>query len=44
MEKEKHISEDIVKKSVEEMQKLTDSFIERIDALVKQKEKEILEG
>lgn len=43
LEKEKHISEDIVKKSVDEMQKLTDSFIARVDEVLANKEKEIME-
>jgi ribosome recycling factor len=43
MEKEKHISEDDVKKSQDEIQKLTDSFITKVDEVVLNKEKEIME-
>lgn len=43
LEKEKHISEDIVKKSQEEIQKLTDSYISRADEVLGNKEKEIME-
>ncbi len=42
MEKDKIISEDEQKRLIEEIQKLTNSFIERIDSLTKEKEKEIL--
>lgn len=43
LEKEKHISEDIVKKSQDETQKITDSFIAKIDEILANKEKEIME-
>jgi ribosome recycling factor len=43
LEKDKHISEDIVKKSQEETQKITDSFIARVDEVLAHKEKEIME-
>ena len=43
LEKEKHISEDIVKKSQDEIQKLTDSFIAKVDDVLTNKEKEIME-
>lgn len=43
LEKEKHVSEDIVKKSQEEIQKLTDSYISRADEVLGNKEKEIME-
>ncbi|RPI24387.1 MAG: ribosome recycling factor [Acidobacteria bacterium] len=42
--KDKTISEDDERRGLEETQKLTDSFIEKIDGLARQKEKEILEG
>ena len=42
-EKEKHISEDEVKKSQEEIQKITDSYIIKIEEIVNHKEKEIME-
>lgn len=43
MEKEKHISEDDTRKTVEEMQKLTDSYIKKIDEILSHKEAEIME-
>jgi ribosome recycling factor len=43
LEKEKHISEDVVKKSQDEIQKLTDSFIAKVDEVLSNKEKEIME-
>lgn len=43
LEKEKHISEDIVKKMHEEIQKITDSFITKADEVLENKEKEIME-
>lgn len=42
-EKEKMISEDELKRAQEEVQRLTDQFIEQIDELGKAKEQEILE-
>jgi ribosome recycling factor len=42
-EKEKMISEDDLKYAEEELQKLTDKFIEQIDAVGVKKEKEIME-
>lgn len=43
LEKDKHLSEDIVKKSQEEIQKITDSYIAKIDDILAHKEKEIME-
>jgi ribosome recycling factor len=43
LEKDKHLSEDIVKKSQEEIQKLTDSYIAKVDDILGHKEKEIME-
>ncbi len=43
MEKEKHISEDEIKKEHDEVQKITDSFIRKVDELLEHKEKEIME-
>lgn len=43
LEKEKHISEDIVKKLHEEIQKITDSYISKVDEVLNHKEKEIME-
>lgn len=43
LEKEKHVSEDIVKKSQDEIQKMTDSFIKKVDEVLTNKEKEIME-
>jgi ribosome recycling factor len=42
-EKEKLISEDDLKKAEEELQKLTDRFIQNIDSIGSHKEKEIME-
>lgn len=44
MKKEKKISEDDEKKGEEKIQKLTDSYIEEIDRILKIKDKEILES
>ena len=38
LEKQEHISEDIVKKSQEEIQKLTDSYIAKVDEVLANKE------
>lgn len=43
MEKNSEISEDIHKDGVDEIQKITDEFIERIDKIIKNKENEIME-
>jgi ribosome recycling factor len=43
LEKDKTLSEDEWKKAVEEVQKLTDSFVARVDAKAAAKEKEIME-
>ena len=43
LEKEKHLSEDVVKKEQEEVQKITDAFIKKIDEVLEHKEKEIME-
>ena len=43
LEKEKHVSEDIVKKSQDEIQKITDSYISKADEVLGHKEKEIME-
>lgn len=43
LEKEKHISEDTVKKLQEEIQKITDSYIVKVDEVIGHKEKEIME-
>jgi len=43
LEKDEHISEDEVKKEHDEIQKITDSFIKKIDELADHKEKEIME-
>ncbi len=43
LEKEQHISEDEVKKEQEEIQKVTDSFIKKVDEILAHKEKEIME-
>lgn len=43
LEKEKHLSEDDAKKSHEDIQKLTDSYILKVDEVLKHKENEIME-
>jgi ribosome recycling factor len=43
LEKDKHLSEDIIKKLHEEIQKVTDSFVDRVDEILAHKEKEIME-
>ncbi len=43
LEKERHVSEDEVKKTVSEVQKITDSYIGKVDELLEAKEKEIME-
>jgi ribosome recycling factor len=43
IEKEGHVSEDMVKKTMDDIQKITDKFIHEIDEVFHRKEKEILE-
>ena len=43
LEKEKHISEDETKRAIEEIQKITDSYIKKVDDVVAHKEKEVME-
>ncbi len=43
LEKEEHISEDEIKRSQNDVQKITDSFIEKINEVLEHKEKEIME-
>ncbi len=43
LEKEKEISKDDLKMYLDKVQKLTDKYIERIDQLLEEKEKEIME-
>ncbi len=43
MQKDKLISEDELKRELEDVQKLTNSYIEKIDELLEKKEKEIME-
>ena len=43
LEKDEHISEDDVKKEHDEIQKITDSFVKKIDELLVHKENEIME-
>ncbi len=43
LEKEKEISEDDFKKGQEEVQKITDSYISKVDDILSHKEKEIME-
>jgi ribosome recycling factor len=42
-EKEKHLSEDDVKKEQDEIQKITDANIKKVDEIIEHKEKEIME-
>jgi ribosome recycling factor len=42
-EKEQHISEDEVRRFHEDVQKLTDSYIDKVDEVLQHKEKEIME-
>jgi len=43
LEKEKHLSEDLVKKSLDEIQKLTDIYVKKVDEVLSHKENEIME-
>ncbi len=43
LQKDAHLSEDDVKRALDEIQKLTDSCIEKVDAILEHKEKEIME-
>ncbi|MBM4145537.1 MAG: ribosome recycling factor [Nitrospira sp.] len=43
LEKEKYLSEDETKKAQDEIQKITDSYITRVDDVLANKEKEIME-
>ena len=43
LEKEEHLSEDDTKRSLDEIQKTTDSFIKKIDETVAHKEEEVME-
>lgn len=43
LEKDKEISEDDLKKSLDEVQKMTDSYIKKVDETVEHKEKETME-
>ncbi len=43
MEKEKHLSEDDTRKTQDEIQRLTDSYIKKIDEILSHKEAEIME-
>lgn len=43
LEKEKHLSEDDTKRSLEDIQKLTDSYIKRSDEIMAHKEAELME-
>ncbi len=43
LEKEQHLSEDETKRSQSEVQKITDSYIKKIDEILEHKEKEVME-
>jgi ribosome recycling factor len=42
-EKEEHISEDETKRTLDEIQKLTDNYVERVDEIKKHKDDELME-
>lgn len=42
LEKEKHLSEDDTKRAIDDVQKITDSFIKRVDEIITHKEAEIM--
>jgi ribosome recycling factor len=44
LEKEKHLSEDDIKRAEAEIQKITDEFVHKIDEALHKKEQEILKG
>jgi ribosome recycling factor len=43
IEKEEHLSEDETKRSIEEIQKVTDSYIKKVDETITHKEEELME-
>ncbi len=43
LEKENHISEDDSRRSIDEIQKLTDSYIKKVDEVLSHKERELME-
>lgn len=43
LEKEEHVSEDETKRSISEIQKITDSYIAKVDEIVSHKEAEVME-
>lgn len=43
LEKEKHVSEDETKRAIDEIQKITDSYINKVEEVVSHKEKELME-
>jgi len=43
LEKDKHLSEDETKRSIDEVQKITDSAIKRVDEIITHKEAEVME-
>lgn len=43
LEKEKHLSEDDTRRSIEEIQKITDSYIKKVDEVISHKEVELME-
>ena len=43
LEKDKHVSEDETKRAMEEIQKITDTYIKKVDEVVSHKEKEVME-
>lgn len=43
IEKEEHISEDETKRAIDEIQKMTDSYIKKVDGIISHKEEEVME-
>lgn len=43
IEKEEHVSEDETKRSMDDIQKITDSYIKNVDEIVSHKEEEVME-
>ncbi len=43
IEKDEHVSEDETKKSLDEVQKITDSYVKKVEEVLDHKEKEIME-
>jgi ribosome recycling factor len=44
MEKDKKVSQDDLHKAMDKIQKITDDYVKKVDAIIEAKEKEIMEG